>query len=383
MIKIDDDNYIKNILEIQSLKPSSNNIDTTEIINNSNEFYILTKDLIELIIKSAEKENLNNQNIKRRKLSVPDNLIFKSSVNMNYNNNSNSDLTRNLNYTPIEKIFNTDNARTNEMLRSIMEKSNSVNVSPYISKSIGSHIRAHNDRSKRTKEIFKELKNNVQRTSNVTLLGIKEKIKISTNNFIKSNSSNNSNNNAIIGGLNSGFNNNINNFNNTNSKKLLLFGKEKINELDNLDKNNQPFNFLNKSTSNSNILNNTKILNLDLKNSSNFGNKLFGSLQSSEESNHKNDVNNTNNSNIFTSSFSNDIDNVTPNFRQIDRNNFYNFTPQNYIFNNGNLSNSNERMSNLNNNDNNINREFLLTKNISFNSKDHENKNKNDDIDKL
>ena len=410
MIKIDDENYIKSILEIQGSKLSSNNFDTSEVINNSNNFYELTKDLVDLIIKNTEKENLNNSNFKKRKLSVPDNLIFKSNfaaLNTNANNNNNNyyngDLTKSLNYTPIDKIFNTENARNNEIFRSMLEKSNSVHVSPYISKSIGSHIKNQNDRSKRTKEIFKELRNvnKINNTKSIsinpllnssgknTFNDLKEKIK-NSGNFMKNNNNNNSN---LIS-------NNFLNLNNSDSK---FFNKDNNNILNknNVNTENENFGGLNfnlfkKNNSNNSINSNgTNNFNFDFKNLSSFcsSNTLNNNFPN-------NNIENNNNQTLI-SSFNSDLNESTPVFKQSDSKNlFFNATPERSVFNN-NLLNSNSKKENndnydlafniknnsnveknsensIKNSNNNFNsKDIFLGKNLSFNFSEKDNNNNN------
>lgn len=362
-------------------------------MSNSTQFYESTKALIKLIIKNTEKENFSQSSFKKRKLSVPDNLSFKAS---GQNSTQTSDFSRTLNYTPVEKIFNVENARTNELLRSMMEKSNSVHVSPYISKSIGSHIKSQNDRSKRTKEIFKELRNNAKlligfnsAAGNIqskmpsapairNLSDIREKLK-NSGSLIKSGAS------GSLGTVGSGI----------SGSSGKIFGKEfglnvnssnssKVCATDNLINNNN----LNAATF------------LDLKNISSFNSGCSSATKQGNESN----LNALNCNNLFSSSvFIGDNINKTPVFRQIDKSNWFNYTPENnnvvnYNYNNFitnsssnkiNLANSSESLANKinNNNDNsdkdnsNNKKEFLLSKNLSFNfteqEKDNNNNNQN------
>ncbi len=335
-------------------------------MSNSTQFYESTKALIELIIKNTEKENFNQTNFKKRKLSVPDNLGFKASF---VNSAQNSDLTRSFNYTPIEKIFNVENARTNELLRTMMEKSNSVHVSPYISKSIGSHIKSQNDRSKRTKEIFKELRTSSQLSvinnpgmlsklpsapTNINLSNIREKLK-NSGNFIKSTAS------AVSSNVNCAkvFGNDFS-LNNSNSKHK------------------------SSSSSVSNDKNNFDIgVNLDFKNISSYISSGFNAGQANEGNfNQLNSTNNNNISNLFASSFNNDNNtNKTPVFSKIDKSSRLFFTPENNDKNNSINNNSNTNKFNLanssesfnNNNENvHLHKEFELSKNLSFNFTEQE-----------
>ncbi len=340
---------------------------------------------------------MNIQNIKRRKLSAPDNLLYKSCL---YNSNYiNSDLTRNLNYTPIEKIFNNENTRVNDMLRSIMEKSNSVHVSPYISKSIGSHIKTHNNRSKRTKEMYKEFKNNVvQKNSNNNInnnnigfsknciFDIKERIKNSSNSLIKNNSCNNSSNNCSninnmnISGFNTNINNNTNSNNSTNPKKFMLFGKNKtidveINDINNNNNNKTINNLFNKNSNNEAISNPTKIVNLDFSNISEINRNLFGNIQWNEETSFKSGNNNMNvsNSSIIEEDYNINYNNNhnSPNFCKMSKNDLYNITPKNSNLDNTGIINSNERINNLTIY-NNFDKESKFARNLSFNNIDQD-----------
>ena len=235
-----------------------------------------------------------------------------------------------------------------------MEKSNSVHVSPYISKSIGSHIKSQNDRSKRTKEIYKELRNvnKIYTGSNNTgfnikilsapasrnLSDIREKLK-NSGNLIKS---------AAAANANSG----ILGFGNNSAK---FFGKD-----------------LNLNTINNNIVGNYN---------GNINNDIIGN--SHEEINSYKGIGNFSNNfekkNITNFSSSNDCNSVnikTPVFRQLDNNNFFNYTPEN----NNNLNNSNKFSLEANSSESfkdnsNFNKEFLLNKNLSFNSTEQDKDN--------
>lgn len=337
------------------------------MIANSTLFYEDTKALVDLIIKNTERENSNQTNFKKRKLSIPDNWALRSSAT---NPCQSSDLARTFNYAPVEKIFNYENAKTNELLRSMMEKSKSVHVSPYISKSIGSHIKSHNDRSKRTKEIFKELKNNIKTNNNITnnssnlsnfnsgikskifsaparynLSDIKEKLKISPN-FIKSAGTISNSNSAILGfGIGNPLQGKIfekEYINNTVNNNLIVNNNDKI--ITNLEENNKDFNFNN----NKNNFNDFQDF-VDMKNFTNFS--------------------------FSNSEINNNINLNTPVFRQNNNNIFFNSTPEkkdaiNNNSNEFNLVNSSDSF--IVSDNSNLNEGFMLNKNLCFNFTDKE-----------
>ena len=152
-------------------------MDYKEIETVADSFYENIKFLIDNIIKSNKKEIFCSLQ-KKRKFSCPENLTISSNL-------INSDKFK---YMPIDKLFNNDELANNQLLNTIMDKSNSTNVSPIMSKSFGSQVRVSKYRSKRLKECYSEFVSQNQENSN-TYSGkkqlksqLKEKFKFNNNN---------------------------------------------------------------------------------------------------------------------------------------------------------------------------------------------------------
>lgn len=354
MLKFDDDQYIKSVFQLQANKPSTSAIDTNEISNNLNSFYDSTKLIIIGIIQEVEQEFLKNENVKKRKYSAP-----AASFNFNSKNNVES-VVKNLKYSPIEKIFNLDANLTNDIFRSFLEKSNNVNISPYLTKSMGSHIKTNNDRFKRVKELYKESMNKINTDKNPLLPGKPQKmltpgIACSGNSIrselreklCRNTSSSNSNSlNTSDKKINFGAFNNSNNKSGTGKK---TFGSKE--NSDNINKLSQISNFDFKSVPN---LSNQGMLNVF--------NKKSDFINS-------NGLNNKPEEAVNTPSFLNNP--VKNSFWE--NNNFGKEKTDNKNFDNNININPNIKGTNLN-------FDFLLGKNLSFNNNDNNNPGNPEDI---